>query len=88
VFKCFINYDYFIFLAYFSLIIKHNIFSNRANTDILLGTRCGFSTLLVLTGVTTLDEVKEWQMSNNPDDKGFIPDFYLNNLGDLLPLLS
>ncbi|XP_017059054.1 glycerol-3-phosphate phosphatase isoform X1 [Drosophila ficusphila] len=60
---------------------------DRANTDILLGSNCGFQTLLVGSGIHQLKDVEQWKLSQNPEDKKLIPDVYLPKLGDLLPAI-
>ncbi|XP_017863829.1 PREDICTED: glycerol-3-phosphate phosphatase [Drosophila arizonae] len=60
---------------------------DRANTDILLGYNCGFQTLLVGTGIHSMNDVAQWRNSKNPDDKKLIPDMYIPKLGDLLPAI-
>lgn len=61
---------------------------DSAKYDILFGSKCGFQTLLVGTGVNSLNDVHAWQMSNRDEDKNFIPDVYLPKLGDLLPFMA
>lgn len=60
---------------------------DNAATDIMLGKNCGFQTLLVGSGMHKLHDIKQWQCSNNADDKPFIPDTYINKLGDLMRFL-
>ncbi|KAK0159987.1 hypothetical protein PV328_007438 [Microctonus aethiopoides] len=61
---------------------------DRANTDILFGKRCGFKTLLVLTGCTQLTQLEKWKSSGEPKDHELLPDFYTNTIGDILPYIK
>lgn len=61
---------------------------DRANTDIELGTNCGFQTLLVGTGIHNLKDVEAWKKSDDPNDKKLIPDVFLPSLGDLLKYMT
>lgn len=61
---------------------------DRCNTDIELGTNCGFQTLLVGTGIHNLKDVEMWKKSADPNDKKLIPDVFLPSLGDLLQYMT
>ncbi|XP_034949792.1 glycerol-3-phosphate phosphatase-like [Chelonus insularis] len=61
---------------------------DRCNTDILFGKRCNFSTLCVLTGVTTAEQLNNWSNSLDPREKELVPNYYIKSLADLLPHLQ
>jgi phosphoglycolate phosphatase len=62
---------------------------DRLDTDILFAGRCKLQSLLVLTGSSNMDEVKKLQQaSSSTDDKLMIPNYYLDSLADLGPLLG
>lgn len=61
---------------------------DRANTDILFGRNCGFKTLLVETGIHKEGDVRQWQQSEDEEERKLVPDFILASLTDLLKYLD
>jgi len=57
---------------------------DRANTDILLGKNCGLQTLLVGSGVHSLEETRTWEASKDEEERRMVADYYVDKLGDLL----
>ncbi|XP_072947362.1 glycerol-3-phosphate phosphatase [Epargyreus clarus] len=57
---------------------------DRCNTDIEFGVRCGFQTLLVLSGVTSTKDLEKMRKEQKPP----LPDVVLPKLGDLISLTS
>ena len=49
-----------------------------------MGKRCGFTTLLVMTGITMLEEL---EASKSRPEAAILPDFYADRLADLLDCL-
>ncbi|MFX1443476.1 MAG: HAD-IIA family hydrolase [Promethearchaeota archaeon] len=62
------------------------IFGDRLNTDILAGNRAGIITVVVLTGVTTIEQIedlkKKYKEFDN-FDKDLMPDLALNSLDEI-----
>lgn len=56
----------------------------------MLGKNCGLQTLLVGTGVDTLEAAQKWKTSDEAslEEKQRVPDFCVQKLGDLLTLTS
>ncbi|GAB0100717.1 phosphoglycolate phosphatase [Sergentomyia squamirostris] len=78
-----------------ALIKEHNVnpartlmIGDRCNTDILLGTNCGFQTLLVETGIHKECDVKSWLASNDPEERKLVPDVITSKLADLLEYID
>eukprot|EP00092_Neocalanus_flemingeri_P022465 GFUD01024364.1.p1 GENE.GFUD01024364.1~~GFUD01024364.1.p1 ORF type:complete len:341 (-),score=100.67 GFUD01024364.1:92-1114(-) len=56
---------------------------DNAATDIAFGKNCGMQTLLVGTGVTKLEEAKQWE-GGKQEDQIYVPDIYIDKLGDVI----
>lgn len=54
----------------------------------MLGKNCGLKTLMVGTGVDSIEEAKKWKTSANEEEKNRVPDFCVQKLGDLLAFLK
>lgn len=61
---------------------------DRCNTDILFGKNCGLHTLVVLSGITKMEDLESWAASTDEDKHKLLADYYLPELGDFIPLLK
>lgn len=61
---------------------------DRANTDIVFGKRMGVRTLLVLTGITTVEESEKWLKSFDIPTRELVADYYVNSIADFNPYLD
>lgn len=61
---------------------------DRLETDILFGANCGLSTVLTLTGVSTLEQAQEYKDSESPEKKDFVPDYVVDSIADFLEALE
>ncbi|CAL1288218.1 unnamed protein product [Larinioides sclopetarius] len=61
---------------------------DRLNTDILLGSKHGLKTLLVGTGINSLEDVRLLEQSTDETDNLLVPDYYLPSLGDLVKFIK
>jgi len=62
------------------------IFGDRLNTDIVAGNKAGITTVAVLTGVATLEDIENIQKTSllsNKVDKDLIPNIILKSLNEI-----
>ena len=59
------------------------VIGDRLGTDILFAGRAGFQSLFVLSGISTLDDVRCKELSSSDEDHRSIPNFFVTSLGDL-----
>lgn len=64
------------------------VVGDTLQSDISLGSKCGFQTLLVLSGDSNLEQVRKFKESGVEEQQEMVPDFYLPTLGDLCQLLT
>lgn len=56
---------------------------DNAATDIAFGNNCGLKTLLVGTGVSKLEEARQFECGKE-EDKIYVPNIYITQLGDII----
>ena len=54
---------------------------DRLETDILFGHRCGMTTVLTLTGVSSLEEAQAYLTAGQRD---LVPHYYVESIADLM----
>lgn len=73
----------------FSLEVKRSVFvGDRLDTDILLAKRCGMRGILVLSGVSTLEEARLNEKSASQEKAMCVPDYFMEDIGVLDRLLQ
>ncbi|XP_016422815.1 pyridoxal phosphate phosphatase-like [Sinocyclocheilus rhinocerous] len=61
---------------------------DRLETDVLFGSNCGLTTVLTLTGVSTLQEALAFRDSQEPQQKHCAPDYVMESVADFLQALE
>ncbi|XP_059400983.1 chronophin-like [Carassius carassius] len=61
---------------------------DRLETDVLFGSNCGLTTVLTLTGVSTLEEALVFRDSQEPQQKDCAPDYVMESVADFLQALD
>lgn len=61
---------------------------DRLETDVLFGSNCGLTTVLTLTGVSTLEEALVYRDSQEPQQKDCAPDYVMESVADFLQALD
>uniref|UniRef100_A0A8C2JHE1 Pyridoxal (pyridoxine, vitamin B6) phosphatase n=1 Tax=Cyprinus carpio TaxID=7962 RepID=A0A8C2JHE1_CYPCA len=61
---------------------------DRLETDVLFGSNCGLTTVLTLTGVSTLEETLAYRDGQEPQQKDCVPDYVMESVADFLQALE
>ena len=54
---------------------------DRADTDVVFGKNCGLATLMVGTGTNSIDDIRDWELSDTEAQKILIPNYFVTSLG-------
>ena len=74
--------------VHISIFTVHVFASFSCHTDIFVAQKCAMASLLVLTGVSSLEDVERYKKRSGPDDKFNIPDYYCNDLKEFGEFIS